>query len=88
MRTITRHIVQALLLGSLLLSLTNAVAEVSLNKAVEQAKQRRGGQVISAETRTRDGQRVHNIRILTKDGKVHRVRINADGGGNRNGSRR
>ncbi|MES9831418.1 MAG: PepSY domain-containing protein [Candidatus Thiodiazotropha sp. LLP2] len=88
MRTITRHIVQALLLGSLLLSLTNAVAEVSLNKAVEQAKQRRGGQVISAETRTRDGQRVHNIRILTKDGKVHRVRINADGGGNRNSSRR
>lgn len=76
------------MLGSLLLSLTNAVAEVSLNKAVEQAKQRRGGQVISAETRTRDGQRVHNIRILTKDGKVHRVRINADGGGNRNGSRR
>lgn len=88
MRSITRQIVQALLLGSLLLSLTNAVAEVSLNKAVEQAKQRKGGQVISAETQTRDGRRVHNIRILSKDGKVHRVRINADGGGKKNGVRR
>lgn len=89
MRKITRYIIQTLLLGSLLLSLTSAVAEVSLSKAVEQARQRTGGgEVISAETNTRDGKSVHNIRILTRDGKVRRIRIDADGGGSKNGSRR
>jgi uncharacterized membrane protein YkoI len=77
-----------LLLGPLLLSMSNVVADVSLSQAVEQAKKRSGGQVISAETLKRDGRSVHNIRLLTKDGKVHRVRINADSGSNRSGSRR
>jgi hypothetical protein len=88
MRKGTRRILQSLLLGLLSLSLTNTLAEVSLDQAVEQAKQRVGGQVISAETRTRDGRRVHNIRILTQEGKVRRLRINASSNGGNHGSRR
>ena len=50
---------------------------ISLDKAVEAARDRVGGRVISAETQERDGQQVHNIRLLTKDGKVKRIRIDA-----------
>jgi uncharacterized membrane protein YkoI len=46
---------------------------------VEDAR-RKGGRVISAETQERDGQRVYNIRLLTKDGKVKRIRIDGDTG--------
>jgi hypothetical protein len=87
MRKATRIILQVLL-GSLLLSLGSVMAEVSLNKAVEQAKKRTGGKVISAETHNQDGRRVHNIRILTNDGKVRRLRINADDRSGNNGPRR
>jgi hypothetical protein len=87
MRKSRSHLWQILLLG-LLLSLNPAFAEVSLNQAVKQAKKRTGGQVISAETQNQDGRRVHNIRILTKDGKVRRLRINADSRGGGNGGRR
>lgn len=61
---------------------------MSLDQAVEQAKQRLGGRVISAETRERDGKRVHNVRILTKDGKVRRLRINAEGARRHHNGRR
>ncbi|MEJ2619681.1 MAG: PepSY domain-containing protein [Candidatus Thiodiazotropha sp.] len=87
MRKSRSHLWQFLLL-SLLLSLNPALADVSLNQAVKQAKKRTGGQVISAETRNQDGHRVHNIRILTEDGKVRRLRINADSRGGGNGGRR
>ncbi|MCG7867146.1 MAG: ribosome biogenesis GTPase RsgA [Candidatus Thiodiazotropha taylori] len=88
MRKSRSHLWRTLLLGLLLMTLNPAFAEVSLNKAVEQAKKRTGGQVISAETRNQDGQRVHNIRILTQDGKVRRLRINANNRGGGNGGRR
>jgi uncharacterized membrane protein YkoI len=65
-----------------------ARGDMSLDQAVEQAKQRLGGRVISAETRERDGERVHNVRILTKDGKVRRLRINAEGGRRQKNDRR
>ena len=87
MKICTRPILHTLILGLLLLPVTHAAAEVSLDQAVEQAKQRVGGRVISAETRNRDGRQVHNIRILTDEGKVRRLRINADGG-RKNGGRR
>jgi hypothetical protein len=88
--TIRTQLLSKILLGALLLlSGLYARADTSLNQAVEQAKQRLGGgRVISAETRERDGKRVHNVRILTKDGKVRRLRINADGGGRRSNGRR
>ena len=52
---------------------------ITLDQAVEEARSR-GGRVISAETQERDGQRVYNIRMLTKDGKVKRIRIDGDSG--------
>ncbi|MES9824966.1 MAG: PepSY domain-containing protein [Candidatus Thiodiazotropha endolucinida] len=76
----TRFISKMLLCALLLISSLYAKGDMSLDQAVEQAKQRLGGRVISAETRERDGKRVHNVRILTKDGKVRRLRINAEGG--------
>ena len=68
-----------LLCALLLIPSLYASADMSLDQAVEQAKQRLGGRVISAETRERDGKRIHNVRILTKEGKVRRLRINAEG---------
>ncbi|MEW8626093.1 MAG: PepSY domain-containing protein [Candidatus Thiodiazotropha sp.] len=88
MRNYRSHLWRTLLLGLLLLTLNPVLAEVSLDKAVEQAKKRTGGQVISAETRNQDGRRVHNIRILTEDGKVRRLRINANNRGGGKGGRR
>lgn len=76
----TRIISKMLLCAVLLIPSLYASAEMSLDQAVEQAKQRLGGRVISAETRERDGKRIHNVRILTKEGKVRRLRINAEGG--------
>jgi uncharacterized membrane protein YkoI len=52
---------------------------LTLDQAVEDAR-RKGGRVISAETQERDGRRVYNIRMLTKDGKVKRIRIDGDSG--------
>jgi hypothetical protein len=84
----TRFIPQMLLCALLLIPSLYARGDVSLDQAVEQAKQRLGGRVISAETRERDGERVHNVRILTKDGKVRRLRINAEGARRQNSGRR
>ena len=53
---------------------------ISLDEAVERARGREGGRVISAETHERDGQRIHNIRLLTKDGRVKRIRIDGQSG--------
>jgi hypothetical protein len=88
MRKSRSHLWQTLLLSLLLLTLNPALAEVSLNSAVEQAKKRTGGRVISAETRNQNGRKVHNIRILTNDGKVRRLRINADSRSGGNDGRR
>jgi hypothetical protein len=79
MMNITRFISQVLLSALLMMPSLYARGDMSLDQAVEQAKQRLGGRVISAETRESDGKRVHNVRILTKDGKVRRLRINAEG---------
>ncbi len=60
--------------------------DLSLDQAVQQALERTGGRVISAETREKNGQVIHNIRILTNDGKVRRLRYDA-GGDRRSGKR-
>jgi uncharacterized membrane protein YkoI len=73
------------LLGLLLTSSLYARG-LSLDQAVQQAKERTGGRVISAETRESNGRRTHNIRILTDEGKLRRLRIDAGndrGKGNR-----
>ncbi|MCU7846745.1 MAG: PepSY domain-containing protein [Candidatus Thiodiazotropha sp. (ex Lucinoma kastoroae)] len=84
----SRPILNMLLLTLLLIPSVYARGDISLDQAVQQAKERVGGRVISAETRERDGRQIHNVRILTKEGKVRRLRINAEGGRRQNGRRR
>lgn len=55
-----------------------ARGDLSLEQAVKKARENTGGRVISAETREQDGRQFHNIRILTNDGKVRRLRYKAD----------
>lgn len=50
---------------------------ISLDQAVAQARQRHKGKVLSAETIRVDGRKVYRIKILTKDGRVKRTRIDA-----------
>jgi uncharacterized membrane protein YkoI len=70
-----------MLLLSAVVAVSQAFARggLTLDQAVEDER-RKGGRVISAETQERDGQRVYNIRLLTKDGKVKRIRIDGDSG--------
>ena len=81
------------LLPALLISLLMGIGEslarggISLDEAVEQARSRVGGRVISAETQQKDGRRVYNIRLLTKDGRVKRMRIDSESGRRDNGRR-
>jgi len=49
----------------------------SLDSAVSNARKRTGGRVLSAETKNKDGREVHYIRILSDDGKVKRLRVDA-----------
>jgi hypothetical protein len=83
-----RIVVMIATLAAMLLPNAQAYAQMSLDQAVQQAKQRTGGRVISAETRDQDGGPVYNIRILTQDGKVRRMQIRADDKGGENRSRR
>ncbi|MEL6198616.1 MAG: PepSY domain-containing protein [Pseudomonadota bacterium] len=57
-----------------------AVAQdnVSLEEAVRRVRKQYGGRIVSAETKTSGGRRVHVIKVLTKDGRVRTVRINAN----------
>jgi len=50
----------------------------SLDQAVSQARERYHGRVLSAETERRGGRETHNVRILTPDGRVKNLRIDAD----------
>ncbi|MDA0707175.1 MAG: hypothetical protein O2907_06435 [Proteobacteria bacterium] len=43
---------------------------MTLSEAVESVRQRTDGRIVSAETETRNGNEVHHIKVLTKDGKV------------------
>jgi uncharacterized membrane protein YkoI len=59
-----------------------ALAErrTSLEQAVNEARERYPGRVLSAETERRDGRESHKIRILTDDGRVKRLQIDAQSG--------
>jgi len=52
----------------------------SLDQAVAQARERYNGRVLSAETQRRGGRESHNIRILTRDGRVKNLRMDPDSG--------
>jgi uncharacterized membrane protein YkoI len=72
-----------LLLAAVVLS-TSGLAEAgrrtSLEDAVSDARVRHPGRVLSAETDRRGGRESHKIRILTKDGRVKRLRVDAESG--------
>ena len=50
---------------------------ISLDEAVAKARRNNKGKVLSAKTTRSDGRKVHRIKILTKDGRVKRIRIDA-----------
>ena len=52
----------------------------SLEDAVSEARGRHPGRVLSAETDRRGGRESHKIRILTRDGRVKRLRMDAESG--------
>ena len=53
---------------------------ISLDEAVSRARRQSDGKILSAETVRVDGRRVHRIKILTRDGRVTRMQIDADSG--------
>ena len=50
---------------------------MSLDEAIAKARRHNEGKVLSAETIRDNGRTVHRIKILTKDGRVKRTRIDA-----------
>ena len=57
------------------------VSAVTLNEAVAQVRAEHDvRRVLVAETQDVDGRRVHQIRILTNDGRVRNIRVNAGQG--------
>ena len=53
---------------------------ISLDEAVSRARRQSDGKILSAETVRVDGRRVHRVKLLTPDGRVTRVEIDADTG--------
>lgn len=75
---------ETLLLITLVLAATSSQAwtdrRTSLEDAVSEARDRHPGRVLSAETRKRNGRESHRIRILTDDGRVKRLNMDAESG--------
>jgi uncharacterized membrane protein YkoI len=71
-----------MLLIGLLSASTAASADrrTSLDQAVSEARDRYPGRVLSATTDRRGGRESHRIRILTDDGKVKRLNMDAESG--------
>lgn len=55
-------------------------AGLDLDQTVQMVRSRVSGRVLSAETRNMGGREVHSIRVLTRNGKVRRFRIDASTG--------
>jgi uncharacterized membrane protein YkoI len=52
---------------------------ISLNEAAQQAARQHNAKVLSARTINQNGQRVHEIKLLTKSGVVKTVHIRDNG---------
>jgi len=61
-------------------ALAQADRRASLEDAVSEARGRYPGRVLSAETDRRGGRESYKIRILTRDGKVKRLRVDPESG--------
>jgi uncharacterized membrane protein YkoI len=55
-------------------------ASISLDQAVQMAQNRYRAKAVKAETVNRGGRRVHEVRLLSAEGKVWTVRIDAETG--------
>ena len=60
-----------------LLSLSAGGAELSLDQAVAQVRQQTGGKVVSARTVQKGDRRMHQIRVLTTNGRVKNINVDA-----------
>ncbi len=63
--------------GSSLQRVAEKSSGVSLDQAAEQVRRQTGGRILSAETVTKNGRRVHRIKVLTPDHRVVIREINA-----------
>lgn len=55
---------------------------ISLDEAVARVRRQTGGRIIKATARSNNGQTVYHIRVLTADGRVFTVRVDAASGRN------
>jgi uncharacterized membrane protein YkoI len=55
-------------------------ARISLDQAVEMAQRQFRAKAVKAETVDNGGRRVHQIRLLSAEGKVWTVRVDAESG--------
>lgn len=53
---------------------------MSLDEAVRMVESRYRARAVKAETVNSDGRRIHEIRLLNSDGKVWKVRVDAETG--------
>jgi uncharacterized membrane protein YkoI len=53
---------------------------ISQDEAVRRAERRFNARVVKAETRTVDGRKVHVLRLVSDDGRVFTVRVDAETG--------
>jgi uncharacterized membrane protein YkoI len=53
---------------------------ISLDEAVARVRRQTDGKILSAETVRVDGRQVHRIKVLTPNGRVTRMDIDADTG--------
>ena len=49
----------------------------SLDEAVSKIRSQSNGRILSAKTADNNGERIHQIRVLTKDGRVQRFEVKA-----------
>ncbi|BCX88393.1 hypothetical protein MIN45_P0762 [Methylomarinovum tepidoasis] len=68
----------ALVLGIALI--TSRVAAITVEEAAKAVQQEVKGRVLGAKTVTEDGRKIHVIRILTPDGRVRHIRVDAASG--------
>jgi len=61
-------------------ALSDSVSGITLDDSVARVREQYQGRILSAETRQTDRGPVHAIRVMTPDGLIKRVQINADTG--------
>lgn len=75
-----------ILMFSLLCSLLSGMAAagnhadkngLTLDEAVAKIREQTDGRILSAKTVHHNGKRIHQIRVLTKDGRVQRFQVEA-----------